>query len=197
MQTIIAQNAHGVQALASGNDHAAAEAFKQTLVQLRDACNVLDGSQQQQTCQIPNSANISVTMYGRGFLINTPADSGNYADFTLCSAIVMLNLGMTIQHKACFTSHCVPVHKANPVPFAKASMFYRKTLELLSILPDTLEKVQIAAASLTHLADACYTLGDFQGQRSAVDSLFFLNLGYQIHQDQAAFQQADTIAPAA
>ncbi|CAB9504070.1 expressed unknown protein [Seminavis robusta] len=79
----------------------------------------------------------------------------------------------------------------------KAGMLYSHCLQLMSVLPDTYEdeKLQISSASLSHLADVCFTLGDANGVRSALDGLLMLNLrNYLVNQDPGEHQ---SIAPAA
>lgn len=195
MQNVAVLNTTGVSFLASGDHSAAAEAFKQALIVLRDACNTIAST--KLVASGPDDAHLTLSGYNAGYgqalLIQSLEGDTTYESYTICSAVVMYNLGMTIQYKGYLN---VNQHHHGELPFCKASVFYKKSLQLLSTLPDSLEKSQIAALALANLGDVSYFLGDFQGQRCALDSLFFLKLRHQL-QEQESEHQEESIAPAA
>jgi hypothetical protein len=197
MQAAIDQNTKGVILLTSGFHHAAAKCFKDALSCLRNACNTLTPSgldkltgALQQPGTVRYERRLLQDNWSHSYLIQSATD-GSCESYTLCSALVMFNLGVAFHYNGYITD------SGPEVCLKKAGMLYSHCLQLMSALPDDFdeEKIQISSSSLSQLADVHYILGDASGVRCALDGLLILNVrGYLVGQES---QDQTKFAPAA
>lgn len=180
MQAAIDQNAKGVILLTSGSHHAAAKCFRDALSCLRNACETLTPSGTDEltgALQRPGTVRFERRLWSEDnwshyFLIQSATD-GSYESYTLCSALIMFNLGVALHY------HDYITDSRREIFLTKAGLLYSKCLHLMSLLPDDFDeenKIHISSVSLSQLAYVCYTLGDADGVRCALDGLLIQNV---------------------
>jgi hypothetical protein len=197
MQAAIDQNTKGVILLTSGFHHAAVKCFKNALNCVRNACNTLTPSGTDNVTgalQRPGTVRferrLSEDIRSHSYFIHAATD-GSYESYTLCSALIMFNLGVAFHYHGYITD-------SRPEKCLKsAGMLYSHCLQLMSMLPDDFdeEKIQISSVSLRQLVRVCHMLGDGNGARCASDGLLILSVRNSVVDQD--YQVHDKVAPAA